>query len=95
MPAHIVPPDPSASLEEWQSYRASLDELEARLLVSHPDLSWLDGLRSFKAGADAGIRGHLKRGGPGPALADEPGPLRRRTGQRAAAKTMQDNWDGS
>ena len=56
VPALIVPPEPSASLEEWQSYRAGLDELEARLLVSHPDLSWLDGLRSFKAGADAGIR---------------------------------------
>jgi hypothetical protein len=56
VPALIVPPEPSASLEEWQSYRAGLDALEARLLVSHPDLSWLDGLRSFKAGADAGIR---------------------------------------
>ena len=55
VPALIVPPEPSASLEEWQSYRAGLDALEARLLVSHPDLSWLDGLRSFKAGADAGI----------------------------------------
>ncbi len=56
VPALIVPPEPSGSLEEWQSYRAGLDELEARLLVSHPDLSWLDGLRSFKAEADAGIR---------------------------------------
>jgi hypothetical protein len=55
VPALIVPPDPQASLEEWKSYRDGLDELEARLLVSHPDLSWLDGLRSFRAGADAGI----------------------------------------
>ena len=23
--------------------------LEARLLVSHPDLDWLDGIRAFKA----------------------------------------------
>ena len=30
------PPDPLAPLEEWQSYRAGLDALEARLLVSHP-----------------------------------------------------------
>jgi len=55
VPALNVPPDPQASLEEWKSYRDGLDALEARLLVSHPDLSWLDGLRSFKAGADAGI----------------------------------------
>jgi hypothetical protein len=55
VPALIAPPDPSAPLEEWQSYRADLDELEARLLVSHPDLDWLDGMRAFKAGANAGI----------------------------------------
>ena len=48
--------EPSASLEEWQSYRAGLDALEARLLISHPDMDWLDGLRAFRAGADAGIR---------------------------------------
>ena len=56
VPALIVPPEPSASLEEWQSYRAGLDALEARLLISHPDMDWLDGLRAFRAGADAGIR---------------------------------------
>jgi hypothetical protein len=56
VPALIVPPDPLALLEEWKSYRAGLDVLEARLLVSHPDLHWLDGLRAFKAQADAVIR---------------------------------------
>ena len=55
VPALVVPPDPLAPLEEWQSYRADLDALEARLLVSHPDLDWLDGMRAFKAGANAGI----------------------------------------
>ena len=30
VPARIEPPDPLASLEEWQSYRAGLDALEAR-----------------------------------------------------------------
>jgi hypothetical protein len=55
VPALIAPPDPSATLKEWQSYRAYLDALEARLLVSHPDLDWLDGMRAFKAGANAGI----------------------------------------
>jgi hypothetical protein len=35
-------------LEEWLSYRAGLDALEARLLVSHPDLDCLDGIRAFK-----------------------------------------------
>ena len=61
-PARIEPPDPLAPLEEWQSYRADLDLLEARLLVSHPDLDWLDGLRAFKAGADAVIRQMTRRG---------------------------------
>ena len=56
VPALIEPPDPLAPLEEWQSYRAELDVLEARLFVSHPDLDWLDGMRAFKAGADAVIR---------------------------------------
>ena len=56
VPAYIVPPDQSAPLEEWQCHRADLDALQAKLLVSHPDLDWLDGLRSFKAGADAAIR---------------------------------------
>ena len=37
-------------------YRAGLNALEARLLVSHPDLDWLDGMRAFKAEADAVIR---------------------------------------
>jgi hypothetical protein len=32
------------------------DALEARLLVSHPDLGWLHGMRAFKALADAAIR---------------------------------------
>ena len=55
VPALIVPPDPLAPLEEWQAYRADLDALEARLLVSHPDLDWLDGIRAFKTEADAVI----------------------------------------
>ena len=58
VPARIEPPDPLAPLEEWQSYRAGLDALEARLLVSHPDLDWLDGMRAFKAQADARIARH-------------------------------------
>ena len=62
VPALIVPPDPQASLEEWQSYRAGLDALEARLLVSHPDLDWLDGMRAFKAQADAVIARHQAEG---------------------------------
>jgi hypothetical protein len=52
VPALIETPDPSAPLQEWQSHRADLDALEARLLVSHPDLDWLDGIRAFKAEAD-------------------------------------------
>jgi hypothetical protein len=56
VPAMVKPPDHLASLEEWRSYRAGLDALEARLLVTPPDLDWLDGLRAFKAEADAGIR---------------------------------------
>ena len=62
VPALIVPPDPSAPPEEWQSYRAGLDALEARLLVTHPDLDWLDGLRAFKAEADDGIARHRLAG---------------------------------
>ena len=62
VPALVVPPDPLAPLEEWQSYRADLDALEARLLVSHPDLDWLDGIRAFKAEADAVIRQMTRRG---------------------------------
>jgi hypothetical protein len=62
VPALIEPPDPSAPLEEWQAYRAGPDALEARLLVSHPDLDWLDGLRAFKAGADAEIARHRAEG---------------------------------
>ena len=58
VPALIEPPDPLAPLEEWQSYRAGLDALEDRLLVSHPDLDWLDGMRAFKAQADAVIARH-------------------------------------
>jgi hypothetical protein len=66
VPALIEPPDPLAPLEEWQSYRAGLDALEARLLVSHPDLDWLDGLRAFKAEADAVIaRNGAERRKPG------------------------------
>ena len=34
-PARIEPPDPLAPLEEWQSFRAGLDALEARLRISH------------------------------------------------------------
>jgi hypothetical protein len=44
------------------SHRAELDVLEARLRVSHPDLAWLDGMRAFKAGADAGIVPAVRRG---------------------------------
>jgi len=58
VPARIEPPDPLAPLEEWQSYRAGLDVLEAGLRVSHPDLDWLDGMRAFKAQADARIARH-------------------------------------
>ena len=36
-PALVRPPDPSAPLREWHSYRAELDVLEARLRVGHPD----------------------------------------------------------
>ena len=59
VPALIEPPDPSAPLEEWQAYHADLDALEIRLLVSHPDLYWLDGIR---AAADAVIRQMTRRG---------------------------------
>ena len=62
VPALVRPPDPSAPLREWHSYRAELDVLEARLRVSHPDLAWLDGMRAFKAGADAGIVPAVRRG---------------------------------
>jgi hypothetical protein len=58
VPALIEPPDPSAPLQEWQSYRADLDALEARLLISHPGLDWLDGIRAFKVEADAVIARH-------------------------------------
>ena len=58
VPARIEPPDPLAPLEEWQSYRAGLDVLETGLRVSHPDLDWLDGMRAFKAQADARIARH-------------------------------------
>jgi hypothetical protein len=54
--------EPLAPLEEWRSYRAGLDALEARLLVSHPDLDWLDGMRAFKAGADTVIARRLAEG---------------------------------
>ena len=36
--------------------------LAGRLLVSHPDLDWLDGIRAFKAEADAVIRQMTRRG---------------------------------
>jgi hypothetical protein len=62
VPARIEPPDPSAPLQEWKAYRADLDVLEAQLLVSHPDLDWLDGMRAFKAQADAGIARHRAAG---------------------------------
>jgi hypothetical protein len=61
VPALIRPPDPLAPLQEWQAYRTDLDALEAELLVSHPDLDWLDGMRAFKAGADAVIRRASRR----------------------------------
>jgi hypothetical protein len=62
VPALIEPPDHLAPLEDWQSFRVGLDALEARLLVSHPDLDWLDGMRAFKAGADAVIARHRAAG---------------------------------
>jgi hypothetical protein len=62
VPALIEPPDPLAPLEEWQSYRSGLDALEDRLLVSHPNLDWLDGMRAFKAGADTVIARRLAAG---------------------------------
>jgi hypothetical protein len=66
VPALVEPPDPLAPLNEWQSYRAGLDALEARLLLSRPDLDWLDGLRAFKAEADAVIARHrVERRKPG------------------------------
>jgi hypothetical protein len=55
VPALIKPPVPLASLQEWLDYRAGLDVLEAGLRVSHPDLDWLDGMRTFKDEADAVI----------------------------------------
>ena len=55
VPALIRRPDPFASLQEWLDYRAGLDVLEAELLVSHPDLNWLGGMRAFKHEADAVI----------------------------------------
>ena len=63
VPALIVPPDPSAPLADWQAHRAGLDALEAQLRISHPGLHWLEGMRAFKAGADAVIRRMLRRGG--------------------------------
>jgi hypothetical protein len=45
---------------------AGLNALEARLLVSHPDLDWSDGIRAFKAEADAVIaRNRAERRKPG------------------------------
>ena len=55
VPALIRPPDLLASLQEWLDYRAGLDVLEGGLRVSHPDLEWLDGMKAFRAEADAGI----------------------------------------
>ena len=62
VPARIEPPGPLAPLEEWQSYRAGLDALEARLRISHPDSDWLDGMQAFKARADAVIARHRAAG---------------------------------
>jgi hypothetical protein len=62
VPALIEPPGPLAPLEEWQSYSAGLNALEARLRVSHPDLDWLDGMQAFKARADAVIARHRAAG---------------------------------
>ena len=47
-----------SSVERVAILSAGLDMLEARLRVSHPDLDWLDGLRAFKAEADAVIAGY-------------------------------------
>ena len=55
VPVLIKPPGPLASLQEWLDCRAGLDMLEAELRVSHPDLDWLDGTRTFKDEADAVI----------------------------------------
>ena len=54
VPALIRPPDLLASLQEWLDYRAGLD-VQGGLRVSHPDLEWLDGMKAFRAEADAGI----------------------------------------
>ena len=54
MPALIKPPGPLASL--WNgSIIAPAYVLEAGLRISHPDLNWLDGMRTFKDEADAVI----------------------------------------
>ena len=55
VPAFIKPPDPFAPLQEWLDYRDGLDVLEAGLRLSHTDMDWLDGMRTFKAEADAVI----------------------------------------
>ena len=55
VPALIRPPDLLASLQEWLDYRAGLDVPEGGLRVSHHDLEWLDGMKAFRAEADAGI----------------------------------------
>ena len=55
VPALIKPPDPFAPLQEWLDYRDGLNVLEAGLRLSHPDMDWLDGMRTFKAEADAVI----------------------------------------
>ena len=58
VPALIRPPELLASLQEWLDFRAGLDVLEGGLRVSHPDLDWLNGMKAFKAEADAGIARH-------------------------------------
>jgi hypothetical protein len=55
VPALIKPPGPFAPLQEWLDYRDGLNVLEAGLRLSHPDMDWLDGMRTFKAEADAVI----------------------------------------
>jgi hypothetical protein len=61
VPALVRPPDPSAPLREWHSYRAELDVLDARLRASHPDFDWLEGLGRFKHQADAVIARRSRR----------------------------------
>ena len=63
VPAFIDPPPPPwmgfadpGLLRKWIAFRADMDELEAWLNVSHPDLDWSEAMQPFKDEADAAIR---------------------------------------